>query len=931
MNVSPALLLPIIMLLFWHVRPHDAQLECVEIADIKLAASSMMCPGAGPDTMICGFEYELQGSEVGGRWHLVCSESDGVVYFTSPDADTTGVKVEHCGDYMFVYTVDAGPCAGTDTVEVFFESPDSSRYNYDLEILLELDVECHMEPTDVVCDNVITIDGVEPPSLLWTFCGSLDCITYQYETERGQFIDSCEVDTMTCLETIYTDTLSSCESAADLGGVDVVEYISKVLDLDGSCPLPIKCQVVPPECIDTVVTIGVLEIPILEGGMWHYLNEAGDTLPLADTSYIPIDGRLYVFIVDPDAMYGGPGDVTFTVWEVLANDAWVQPSVEVRVTVLWLFSYIYEFVELRDTNYIIKDSCDFFPCGGLTIRGADIDIPDPPDNPCGSLDLVFGATSDDINYILEIDCNNPFEFMEICPGQVEVFDFPGFFTFNCINSSGCPYTAFVEVFDFFQTPTIGPVTTGCDPGNTSFSATFTVEGGSGPVDIDGFGTFAYNEVITISGLESCFEYEISATDPFSGCTDSENVIMCCCTEDQVQLEVFMCEGETYNFNGQILSTTGVYEQLLVNNDGCDSVVTLDLTFMEIPERTMEIIICEGEEFDFYGTILSNAGQYQHSPMAPGPCDSLVTLNLDVASGSTTSVEAGLCEGDVYDFHGQQITAPGMYSAILQTSNGCDSIIDLTVSVSAIDFDTHTGNACEGETNGVISVAAPSGGQPPYVYALDDNDFEPTGVFKGLRAGSYTVTVKDAHDCESEQEAVIDEIPVIESNIAQEYTLCGDIAITIDVYQQGVDPDSVIYTWSTGASGPVQDFDAPGEYSVTITTPCESSGFQFTIIEHPDNLGNRIFVPNVFSPNDDGVNDVFKVSSSVRLDYFELHLYDRWGDELREMRDVEEVWDGTFLGEMMNPGVYVWWLKARGENCDGSIEEVLLKGDVTIVR
>ena len=90
-------------------------------------------------------------------------------------------------------------------------------------------------------------------------------------------------------------------------------------------------------------------------------------------------------------------------------------------------------------------------------------------------------------------------------------------------------------------------------------------------------------------------------------------------------------------------------------------------------------------------------------------------------------------------------------------------------------------------------------------------------------------------------------------------------------------------------------------------------------------------PMVFTPNGDGVNDVFKAFSSVPLASFEMHLYDRWGDELIELNSIEEFWDGSFLSQRMNPGVYVWWLKASALNCDGTMQEVLLKGDVTLIR
>ena len=124
---------------------------------------------------------------------------------------------------------------------------------------------------------------------------------------------------------------------------------------------------------------------------------------------------------------------------------------------------------------------------------------------------------------------------------------------------------------------------------------------------------------------------------------------------------------------------------------------------------------------------------------------------------------------------------------------------------------------------------------------------------------------------------------------------------------------------------------PGEYSVSITSACESQVYSFALDVTGPDLASRIYVPNVFSPNGDGVNDEFRVFTAVVLLEFELHVYDRWGDELIRFESTDDFWDGSFLDKAMNPGVYVWWLKARGEGCDGNIQDILMKGDVTIVK
>lgn len=88
------------------------------------------------------------------------------------------------------------------------------------------------------------------------------------------------------------------------------------------------------------------------------------------------------------------------------------------------------------------------------------------------------------------------------------------------------------------------------------------------------------------------------------------------------------------------------------------------------------------------------------------------------------------------------------------------------------------------------------------------------------------------------------------------------------------------------------------------------------------------VPNAFSPNDDGINDVFRVSyrSLVR---FEAHIYNRWGQQLHRwgLDSIDEGWDGTYHGKPVKDGVYFIVVEAEGS--DGI--KYKHKGDITLLR
>ena len=90
--------------------------------------------------------------------------------------------------------------------------------------------------------------------------------------------------------------------------------------------------------------------------------------------------------------------------------------------------------------------------------------------------------------------------------------------------------------------------------------------------------------------------------------------------------------------------------------------------------------------------------------------------------------------------------------------------------------------------------------------------------------------------------------------------------------------------------------------------------------------NEVFIPNTFTPNDDQTNDVLFVRA-VNAKTVELHIFNRWGEEIFVTKKKSEGWDGTFQGEKMVPQVVVYW--AEVEFNDG--EKKSLEGNITIVH
>jgi len=145
-----------------------------------------------------------------------------------------------------------------------------------------------------------------------------------------------------------------------------------------------------------------------------------------------------------------------------------------------------------------------------------------------------------------------------------------------------------------------------------------------------------------------------------------------------------------------------------------------------------------------------------------------------------------------------------------------------------------------------------------------------------------------------------------------------------------------YEWSPTNSLNFSDIPNPiatptqtTTYTVIVTNQegCISEAMITVEILPPFCGEPNIFVPNAFTPNNDGENDSFRVRASSLITDFYFAIYDRWGDQIFESEDIAEGWDGTFRGRTLPPDVYGFYMQIRCANN----EEYFKKGNVTLLR
>ena len=139
-----------------------------------------------------------------------------------------------------------------------------------------------------------------------------------------------------------------------------------------------------------------------------------------------------------------------------------------------------------------------------------------------------------------------------------------------------------------------------------------------------------------------------------------------------------------------------------------------------------------------------------------------------------------------------------------------------------------------------------------------------------------------------------------------------------------------YAWSNGQSGTSITVDpvTSTTYTVTISDSNGCTATDEVVIEVRNARCDEtdVFVPNAFTPNNDGNNDVFRVRSNF-ADELEMLIYDRWGQEIFRTTNPADGWDGTFKGAELPPDAYAYYIRVRCINA----EEYKKKGNVTLLR
>ena len=329
------------------------------------------------------------------------------------------------------------------------------------------------------------------------------------------------------------------------------------------------------------------------------------------------------------------------------------------------------------------------------------------------------------------------------------------------------------------------------------------------------------------------------------------------------------------------------------------------------------------------------------------------LNCDISSvklgGSNTT------PGETYTWTGGSVSdstiaapstiEPGTYTFSVSNAAGCSSTDVVVITESITTPDPHisiSDVSCFGRQDGFILVDSITDGDPPYLCSFDGSAFTSQKQFTNLSPGEHTLIIVDASGCETEvifsvgepQEVTVEIEGSFEGNDPV-IDLGNQVVLTIITTPPYSQLDTVV--WSNGG------LDSCASCPAITVMPTDQATFSVMVDKNGcrdnDKLTvfvekNRpVYIPNAFSPNDDGYNDYFTVYGGASVAKIRSFLvFNRWGETMYEFynflpNDPAIGWDGRHKDKFMNPGVFTWF--AEIEFTDGSIE--IYEGDVSLMR
>jgi len=367
------------------------------------------------------------------------------------------------------------------------------------------------------------------------------------------------------------------------------------------------------------------------------------------------------------------------------------------------------------------------------------------------------------------------------------------------------------------------------------------------------------------------------------------------------VKISICKEDSILLEGSFQKEAGEYKDTIFggNRYGCDSIIITNLEIYDQAISTTSISICHRDSILLAGRYRKEKGEYNDTIIGGGKfgCDSIVKTNLEIYDQAIGTTAVSICQGDSIFLAGRFRKEEGVYNDTLIGASrfGCDSVVSIGLSYKTPSNLFNQYDGC-----------------PGFSVTVGSNIYSTSGTYIDVVDGCDTVV------------SVLTIYPEPDFSLIKTEDVCNQKKGSVRVSELiGSAPFS--FFWSNGATDSAISDIGEGIYELTVTDGNGCLRSKSVGVLNIDEECNPLFLlPTAFSPNGDGLNDVFEPKMKG-YEVVGLTIYNRWGEKVFSSQG--QGWDGTSQGVAAQNGVYTYTLILVDE--EG--EKLLYAGVINLVR
>jgi len=345
-----------------------------------------------------------------------------------------------------------------------------------------------------------------------------------------------------------------------------------------------------------------------------------------------------------------------------------------------------------------------------------------------------------------------------------------------------------------------------------------------------------------------------------------------------------------------LGNTYTVGLVLTDFTTCKDTIWKTIQILTSPPAILNPAICQGDTFTVGYHLYTTSGVYHDTLINVAGCDSIVKTILSINPNKQTHLNPFLCQGEVFNVGNHSYSVAGNYTDSLTTYLGCDSIVYTNLKYHTVSQTVFSPEICEG---GVFMV----------------------GTHQYSASGDYNDTLSGYYGCDSIITTHLRIIPYPVFDLGNDREICEGESFELfvnDLYTS--------YLWQDNSSNNSFTVSEAGRYWIKVNNEncIKTDTIVFTLCKQAIN----IWIPNAFTPDGDGLNDVFLVKSTADFGKFHLIIFNRWGQSIFESSNANQGWDGKFNGKEAMSGIYTYSIVFTGKD---SIQERHFKGRISLIR